>query len=68
MKFPVGTTFTTRGKAKRVCTVTDYHTTTNLAGVIVKQRYVATHDFMGQASAETDITETTIAMSSPKLP
>ena len=62
MKYPLGTQFKTRGKAPRICTVTDYLVTTNLRGDIVKTRYVATHQFLGQTVTDRDIPETTIAM------
>ena len=62
MKYPVGTKFKTRGKAPRICTVTDYLVTTNLKGDIVKTRYVATHQFLGQTVTDRDIPETTISM------
>lgn len=61
MKYPIGTKFKTRGKAPRVCTVVDYHTTTNLAGEVVKERYVATHEFMGQIVTDYDVCAVTIA-------
>jgi len=60
-KFPVGTTFHSSGKHPRVCTVTDYWVTSNLAGDIVRTSYVATHEFCGQTVAETDILEISIA-------
>ncbi|WP_306049215.1 hypothetical protein [Oceaniradius stylonematis] len=47
-QFPVGTAFKTRGKHPRLCTVTDYHVTRNLAGEIVKAEYVATFELIGQ--------------------
>lgn len=62
MKYPVGTKFKTRGKAPRTCTVVDYLTTTNLAGEVVKVRYVATHEFMGQTITDRDVVATTIAL------
>jgi hypothetical protein len=62
MKYPQGTKFIRRGdKNKRVLTVIDYHTTRNISGDIVKQRYVAGHEFMGQTIIEIDICETTIS-------
>lgn len=65
MKFPVGTKFMRRHPANpkyaHVCAVTDYHVTRNLAGEIVRERYVATHEFLGQQIEESDIVETTIA-------
>lgn len=68
MKYPVGTTFLPRGKGRHTCTVTDFHTTRNLAGEIVRERYVATHQFLGQTITETDIAEATIARGCPQLP
>lgn len=61
-RFPVGTQFMTRGKAGRLCTVTDFHVTRNLAGDVVKVRYVATHPLMGQEITDSDVPETTVAM------
>lgn len=61
-RFPVGTRFRTRGKYPRECVVVDYHVTRNLAGEIVKARYVATHQFIGQEVVDLDVPETTIAM------
>lgn len=58
MQFPVGTKFNSRG---RVCTVIDYHVTRNLAGEVVRSRYVATHEFLGQTVVENDITPVAIA-------
>lgn len=62
-RFPLGTKFTTRGKQARVCTVTDFLTTTNLAGEVVSVRYVATHEFCGQTVIDHDVAEATIARS-----
>ncbi len=64
MKFPVGTKFTLRGKTRkgdREATVVDYHVTRNLAGDVVKSRYVAQYDFCGQTMTDSDIVGTTIA-------
>lgn len=61
-RFRPGTTFMTRGRQQRLCTVTDVLTTTNLAGDVVAVRYVATHEFCGQTLVESDVLETTIAM------
>lgn len=62
-KFPVGTKYKRRVSAKvvRICTVTDYHVTRNLAGEVVRVGYVATHEFCGQQIEERDVCETTIA-------
>jgi len=56
----IGTEFTTRGKHPRICQVVDIHKTYNYLGDLVKTRYVAVHDFMGQAVIERDIPATTI--------
>lgn len=65
MRYPVGTKFTqmvgAAPKVKRECVVVDYHTTRNLAGEIVRERYVVAHEFLGQTITESDICETTIA-------
>ena len=67
-RYPVGTTFTPRGKHATIYTVTDYHTTTNLRGEVVRARYVTEHTFLGQRIRSTDIVETTIARGSPSGP
>lgn len=61
MKFPVGTEFVTRGRHPRKCQVVDYLRTFNLAGELVKTRYVATYEFCGQTVTDNDVPETTIA-------
>lgn len=62
MEYAIGTQFKTRGKAPRLCTVTDILKTYNSAGELVKTRYVAQHDFMGQKVNDYDVVATTIAM------
>jgi len=62
MEYPIGTQFKTRGKAPRLCTVADILKTYNSENVLVKTRYVATHEFMGQLVADYDVVATTIAM------
>lgn len=64
MKYPIGTKFISRSnkKHKRVQTIVDYLTTTNLKGEVVRERYVATHDFMGQKVTDNDIIPTSIDM------
>jgi len=59
--YPVGTQFMTRGKYPRLCTVVNIHTTTNLAGNVVRVEYVATLDFCGQTVADEHVCEVTIA-------
>lgn len=61
-KYLVGTTYKTRGRSPRLCTVVDIHVTRNLAGDVVKTRYVSTHEFMGQTLTDYDVVETTISM------
>lgn len=62
MEYAIGTLFKTRGKAPRLCEVIDIHKTYNAQGLLVKTRYVATHDFMGQIVTDYDVVATTIAM------
>jgi hypothetical protein len=58
----IGQRFKTRGKHPRECVVTDILRTYNARGELVKTRYVATHEFMGQMVTDSDVTETAIAM------
>ncbi len=48
MTIKIGTQFKTRGKAPKLCTVVDIHSTFDINGKWVKTRYIATHDFAGQ--------------------
>jgi len=57
-RFKIGTIFK---HGRNICTVVDFHVTTNLSGEIVRERYVAAHDFLGQEVLELDIVDTTIA-------
>ena len=60
----VGKKFIRRGnKRKDVETVIDKLTTKNLAGEVIKTRYVCSHVFMGQTILNKDTLETTIKMS-----
>jgi hypothetical protein len=61
-RFDIGTRFMSRGKAPRLCTVTDIYRTFNAAGKLVRTRYAAAHTFMGQEVTDHDVTETAIAM------
>jgi hypothetical protein len=62
MKYPQGTKFIRRGdRHKRVLTVIDYHTTRNISGDIVKQRYCAGYEIAGHILTDSDITETAIS-------
>ena len=60
-RFPIGTTYTTSGRAPRLCVVTDILKTYNNAGELIKIRYVSQHDFMGQKVTDRDVCETEIA-------
>lgn len=59
-RYQVGQQFKTRGKAPRICTVTDVLRTYNSANELVRLRYVATHQFMGQTLTDIDVCNTTI--------
>jgi len=54
-KFPIGTKFKTRGKHPRLCVVTDIFKTYNSAGVLVRIRYQAVHQFGGQIVTDHDV-------------
>ena len=62
MTYPVGTKFKTRGKHPKVCTVIDFHTVTNLAGDIVDEYYISSHEFLGQTVIDHNVRLTTIVM------
>lgn len=60
----IGTKFIRYGsKAKRVETVVDIHTTYNLAGEVVKVRYVTEHETLGQKVRDYDVVAVTIQRS-----
>ena len=60
-QYPVGTQFTPLGRKRpRLETVVDIHTTTNMAGGVVRVRYLAEHSFLGHA-VRTEFTKTTIS-------
>lgn len=61
-RFPIGCTFIKRGKKREDrCTVIDILRTYNDQGALVRLRYAATHDFMGQTVTDYDVTDTAIA-------
>jgi hypothetical protein len=62
MDYEIGTKFKTRGKAPRFCEVVDIFKTYNSRGELIKTRYVATHNFLGQCVTDYDVSKTTIAM------
>lgn len=59
--YAIGTKYTPARKHATECTIVDIHTTTNLAGEIVKVRYVSTHAFLGQTVTDYDVVPVTIA-------
>jgi hypothetical protein len=61
-KYSIGTQFKSRGKHPRLYTVIDIHRTYNAAGEMVKLRYVATFELMGQKVTDYDVVETSISM------
>lgn len=60
-RFTIGQQFKTAGKCPRICTVTDILQTYNSKNELVKIRYVATHEFMGQIVTDHDVVDATIA-------
>lgn len=61
-RFPIGTKFKRRTKPQPVCTVVDVLRTYNNAGELVRLRYVATHELLGQTIKDCEVTDTAIAM------
>lgn len=62
VRFKVGDQFIRQGrKRKDVETIIDILTTRNTSGEVVKIRYVATHEFLGQTVTDHDVCDTTIA-------
>ena len=62
MEYPIGTLFKTRGKYPRLCEVVDIFKAYDSTGELVKTRYVATHEIMGQIVTDYDVVKTTIDM------
>ena len=61
VQYAIGTQFIrATGKSRPVETIVDIYTTRNDAGEVVKLRYVATHDYLGQAVTDHDVPEATI--------
>ena len=65
-EYPIGTKFMTRGKHPRRCKVVDVWKTYNAAGDLVRIRYVATHEIMGQTVTDYDVVRTTIDLGAPQ--
>lgn len=61
-RYSIGTTYKTRGKNSKICTVVDILKTYNSKNELVQIRYISTHEFLGQLVINRDIPETTIAM------
>jgi hypothetical protein len=53
-------------KNERRCLIVDIYYTYNLLGKLVKFRYVAQHEFMGQLVTDYDVPETSVDMGDPK--
>ena len=60
-RFAIGTTFKSHGKHPKTLRVSDILRTYNAAGELVRIRYEAQHEFMGQIVTDHDVCETTIA-------
>lgn len=67
-RYPIGTEFMTRGKAPKRCVVVDLLTTTNSKHEVVRERYVAAHQFLGQQVVDVDVCDATIAIGISLLP
>lgn len=65
-RFPIGTTYKPVGR-DYTCTVTDHLTTTNSKGEIVDERYISTHQFLGQSVEDWDVVDATIARGNPNF-
>jgi hypothetical protein len=61
-RFEIGTKFhLRRGKTCRDATIVDVLRTVNSAGEVVKLRYVAEYEFMGQTMRDVDVLDIQIA-------
>ena len=60
-QFAIGQQFMTRCREPHLCTIIDVHKTYNAAGELVKYRYVATHEFMGQTLTDCEVPEAMVA-------
>jgi len=61
-QFKIGTKFIKQGrKHAKIETVVDILKTYNSKGELVKIRYVAAHEFMGQTVTDSDVLDITIA-------
>ena len=60
MDYPIGTKFKTQSKFPKECTVIDIYKTYNNKNELVKTRYVAIHEFLGQTITDYDVVQPTI--------
>lgn len=61
-RFQIGQKFLSHGKHPRLCTITDVLKTFNSAGLLVRVRYVATHEFIGlNVITDYDVCDATVA-------
>lgn len=60
MKYPIGYKYVNR-KGK-ICTVINYYITYNVAGDVVKERYVIAYGFCGQGMIDDDVVQASIDM------
>lgn len=67
MPYAIGTQFITAGKHGRLCTVIDILSTFNHSGELVKTRYIATHEMMGQVVVDHDVNDVTVARGIDRL-
>lgn len=61
-RFKIGQQYMGRGSQPKLHTVTDIYKTYNSNGELVKIRYAASCNFMGQTLVNHDVVDTTIAM------
>jgi hypothetical protein len=61
-RFAIGQQFYTRGKVRQLCTIVDILSTYNASGELVRIRYIATHEFLGQIVTNYDVADSTVAM------
>lgn len=67
LRFPIGTRYLSGGKCPRLCTIVDHWRTFNLAGELVRERYVSEYRFLDQIMSDADVIETSIAMGIERL-
>jgi hypothetical protein len=60
--YPIGTQYWSRGRHPHLCTVKDILRTYSNTNELVRVRYVATHELVGQVVTDRDVVAVTIAM------